>query len=259
MSLRRFGEDRSCTSWYARALAHQQAAISRASPHFQRLDSSHHKAILAFSTFTSLYAVVEPIHRPTCFNSDRSDVDPIEDFLHAIQFSRHTTAFVQQYLSSVVPSDPFMASKYSQNRLEVACNLDAHFPQLPLLRDFIRGICEGEHRATCLDTVERLFTCMKILLENPGNNHHVMAIFTLVKDMNSIFLDMCTARHPGALIILAHFAAVMSLNQGLWLLQHWPAVLLRCIREQLKDCGGILQWPTGIISQNNNASRFAVN
>jgi hypothetical protein len=34
---------------------------------------------------------------------------------------------------------------------------------------------------------------------------------------------------------------------------------LRCIREQLKDCGGILRWPTGIISQNNNASHFAVN
>lgn len=258
-SLRRFGEDRSRTSWYTRALAHQQAAISRIQPHFQSTDTSHRKAILAFSTLTSLYAVAEPTYRPTSFNNNHSDFDPVEEFLRAIRLGRHTTAFVQQHLSSVATADPFTALKYSPNSLEITCNLEEHFSQLPLLRESILRWCEGEQQAACLDAVERLFMCIKVLTDNPGNNHHMMVIFKWAKEVNSIFLDMCSARHPMALIILAHFAALMSLSQGFWLLHHWPSILLTYIREHLKDWGDLLQWPTGIISHNNGASRLAIN
>ncbi|KAL4986740.1 hypothetical protein BDW68DRAFT_162511 [Aspergillus falconensis] len=257
MSLRRFVEDRCYTSWYTRAVAHQQAAISRARPHLQRLDRSQHKAIIAFSTFTSLYAVAEPLHRPTSFSHDHSDFDPIEEFIHGIRLSRGTTAFIQQHLRSVVTSDAFMATKYSSNGLEVACGLEAQFPQLLTLRNAIQGMYGDEQRAVCLDAVERLFTCMKILLGNPGNNRHIMVIFAWAKEVDSILFDMCSARHPVALVILAHFAALMSLNQGFWLLQHWPAVLLRYIRDRLKDWEDLLRWPTEIIFRNNSIPHFA--
>ncbi|KAL4915315.1 hypothetical protein BDW62DRAFT_212799 [Aspergillus aurantiobrunneus] len=171
MSLRRF-------------VAHQQAAISRSRPHFQCLDSPHHKAILAFSTFTSLYAVAEPLHRPTSLYHKRSKFDPIEEFVHAVRLSRASTAFVQ-HLRAVTASDAFMATKYSPNKLEVVMTIN-----------------------------------------------HIMVLFAWIKEVDSIFWDMCSARHPVALIILGHFAALMSLRQGFWLIQHWSSVLSRFIREQ---------------------------
>lgn len=256
MSLRRFDENRSCTRWYARAVAHQQAAISRSRPHFHRLDSSHHKAILAFSTFTSLYAVAEPLHRPTSFYHDCPEFDPVEDFVHAVQLSRGSAAFVQQHLPSVIASDAFMAEKYSSSQLEIACDLEAHFPQLLTLRSAMQGMYENyEHETACLDAIERLFTCMKLLFDdgNSGSNKHIMVIFTWVKEVDSIFWDMCSVRHPVALVILGHFAALMSLNQDFWLLQGWPSVLLRYIQGRVKGYhwGDLLQWPAEIVLRSS--------
>ncbi|RAH49597.1 uncharacterized protein BO95DRAFT_405844 [Aspergillus brunneoviolaceus CBS 621.78] len=252
VSLRRFGEGRARPCWYSRALAHQQAAISRARPHFQHLDgdSTSHKAMLAFSTFTSLYAVVEPLHRPTGL-SQACAFNPVDEFLHAVWLGRRTTAFVQQHLRAVAFSDPFMAAKYSSNDRQIGrCDLEAQFPQLRILRDAIRGgFDEGEQRAICLDAVERIFACMRILVDDSRDNGPcIMVIFTWVNEVDRRFLDLCVARQPVALVILAHFAALMSLNNGFWLLQHWPGVLLEYIQELLKDWGGhLLQWPREVI------------
>jgi hypothetical protein len=71
--------------------------------------------------------------------------------------------------------------------------------------------------------------------------------------VNSMFLDMCSAQHPIALIILAHYAALLSLSQGLWFLRRWPSVLLGRIRERLKDWEAFLQWPMEMISRHSES------
>ena len=249
MSLRRFDENRHSTRWYTRALAHQQAATSLSRPHFQRLDSSHHKAILTFSTFTSLYAVAEPLYRPSSFYQNCSKFDPIEEFVHAIQLSRGSIAFVQQQLHSVMASDAFMAAKYSSDLLAVACDLE-RYPQMLTLNNAVQGVCEDrEHLTACLGAVKLMATCMRVLFDS----HSIMVIFAWIKDVDSIFWDMCSARHPVALLILGHFAAVMSLNEGFWLLKYWPPVLLRYIQKQVEDdhWRDLLRWPAEIVFRKN--------
>ncbi|KAJ0421366.1 hypothetical protein BJY00DRAFT_282595 [Aspergillus carlsbadensis] len=268
VSLRRFDEDRTCTRWYIRAIAHQQAAISLSRPYLHRLESPHQKAILAFSTFTSLYAVAEPLHRPASRYLACSEFDPVEEFVHAMRLSRGSSAFVQHHLRSVIASDAFMAAKYSPVQLKAACDLEAPFPQLRTLRNAILGISEDcERRAVYLDAVERLFVCMNILLDsdngndndNAGNSHRLMVIFAWTQEVDRTFWDLCSARHPVALVIMGHFAALMSLKQGIWFLQHWPVVLLRYIQEKVTDgrWGDLLRWPVGIVSRGDRVACFS--
>jgi hypothetical protein len=100
-ALQLYSEDPSQSKWYARAVAHQQAAITRARPHFESPCQTQQQALLGFSAFTSMYAVAEPIHRHPRVRS-LAPFDPIEELLNALRFSRSTMGFVQQKLSTAL-------------------------------------------------------------------------------------------------------------------------------------------------------------
>lgn len=204
--------------------------------------------MLGFSAFTSLYAIAEPLLRPNFLNSQYPNFDPIKELLHAIQLGKCTTAFIQQHLGFLLCSDPFMVSKFSHNRVELIQGLESRFSQLALLRSLVERLCEGEQRRLCLQAVDLLFTYIAILTDNPGNIQHTALIYGWANVVDGLFLDMCLARHALALIILAHYAVLMSLNQDLWFLQGWPPALLGYIWELLKDeWEDMLRWPMEMI------------
>ncbi|PWY74501.1 hypothetical protein BO94DRAFT_227624 [Aspergillus sclerotioniger CBS 115572] len=254
-ALQRFNGDRSCTRWYLRAVAHQQAAISRVKPHLQGLETStsHHKAVLAFSTFTSLYAVTEPLlrlKRVGCGSSP--NFDPVAEFIRVIQIGRSTSIFVQQHLSSLIHMDPFMASKFSSHQLAYAGDLEARFPQLGLVQSFIEQYPdENEHKAVCLHAAKLVFTYMAVFFDSMQGQRQTRVIFAWVNEVQNPFLDLCSRRHPLALAILAHFAALMSLNRGAWFTQSWSQLLLEDIRYTLDGWEDIIQWPMGIVMQSD--------
>ncbi|RYP46286.1 hypothetical protein DL768_007478 [Monosporascus sp. mg162] len=250
-ALQLFGEDRSQTRWYARAVAHQQAAITRVRPHFQRLEESQHLALLSFSVFTSLYTVAEPLLRPAPFGCHQPDFDPVKELLQAIRLGRCSSVFVQQHLGPVVSSDPLLVAKYHPRRLEAIQGLESRFPQLGWLRGFIERHCGGQERAVCLHAAESLFVGIALLVDNPDDPRQIRAIWGWASNVDSAFLDMCSAQNTVALVILAHFAVLMSLNRGIWYLQSWPAVLLRHIRGLLNDgLENSIRWPEEVIFEN---------
>ncbi|RYP66002.1 hypothetical protein DL769_006159 [Monosporascus sp. CRB-8-3] len=257
-ALQLFSEDLSQIRWYARAVAHQQAAVTRARPHLQRLEESQHLALLSFSVFTSLYTVAEPLLRPAPFGCHQSDFDPVKELLQAIRLGRCSSVFVQQHLRSSVTSEPLLVAKYGPGPLEAIQGLEARFPQLAWLRGFIERQCEGRERAACLQAAESLFTGISLLVDNPDDPRQVAAIWRWASNVDSAFLDMCSAQNTVALVIFAHFAALMSLNRGIWYLQSWPAVLLGQIRSLLKDgLEDTIRWPEEVIFRNKLALPLA--
>ncbi|KAM5356942.1 hypothetical protein ACJ41O_003588 [Fusarium nematophilum] len=246
-ALHLFDQDRSQTRWYVRAVAHRQAAITRARPHFQRLEESQHLALLSFSFYTSMYSLAEPLLRPT----HQPNFDPVKELLQAIRLGRCSTVFVQQHLESVVYSDPFLVAKYHPRRLEAIQGLESTFPQLAWLRGFIERQCGGQERAMCLHAAESLFVGIAGLVNNPDDPAQIRAIWGWASYVDSGFLDMCSAHNTVALVIFAHFAVLMSLGRGNWYLQRWPAVLLEHIRGLLKDeLEDTMWWPDEVVFGN---------
>ncbi|KAM5343611.1 hypothetical protein ACJ41O_012148 [Fusarium nematophilum] len=248
-ALQLFSGDPSQPKWYARAVAHQQAAMTRARPHLQSLDETQRRALLGFSAFTSLYTVSEPLLRPLRVRSlQDTGFDPVKELLYSFQFGRSTTAFVRQNLSSLVHSDAWVLAKFSCAERGDLHGLEARFPQLRELRACIGRHCQGVQQSACLHAVETLFHGIRELLDRPGNSGQVKIISGWGVGVHGGFLDMCTERHPVALVILAHFAVLMSLAKGLWHLRDWPSVLLEHIRGRLgKEWEDIFEWPRGMI------------
>jgi hypothetical protein len=249
-ALQLFDQDRSRSRWYMRATAHQHAALTRAGPHLQQPEGGQQKALLGFAAFTTMYAVAEPTLRPARQDANDEPVvfDPVEELVRAIKLGRSATAFVQEKLASPPWSDSMVVKKFSPVRHEPVANPELRFPQLSSLQDLVEGHCESQHKQPCLHAIEALFTSIAFLMDNPGDTRQMGLIWGWGNDVDTVFLDMCSARHPVALVILAHYGVLMSLNAGLWHLRSWPATLLGHI-ETLLDEGwrGRLEWPAQMI------------
>lgn len=248
-ALQLFDQDRSRSRWYIRATAHQHAALTRAGPHLQHLEECQQKSLLGFAAFTTLYAVAEPTLRPVRRDGEPAGFDPVAELIHAIKLGRSTTAFVQKNLVSQPWEDSMVVSKFSPIRREPVNDAERRFPQLALLRDLVERNCEAQQKQACLHAIETLFTSLAFLMDNPGDSGQMKLIWGWGNEVDSIFLDMCSARHAVALVILAHYGVLMSLNAGLWHLRRWPAALLKHIESLLGDeWHEGLSWPAQVIS-----------
>ncbi|KZL83590.1 hypothetical protein CI238_06001 [Colletotrichum incanum] len=247
-ALQLFSEDRSGVKWYARAVAHQQAAISRARPHFQLLDEAHSRALLGFSAFTSMYAAAEPVLRPARMFSPQTQFNPVEELIHGLRFGRCTRAFVQQKFGPQITSDAWLLVNFGSSHLEFAQDLEVSFPQLALLQDCIEDRCNGRQRAVCLHAVKLLFHNIATFLRNPENPGHIMQVWGWGLEVQEVFLDMCSEQHAVALIILAHFPVLMSFKTGHWCTRNWPGILFEHIVRVLGDeWEDVLKWPRDVM------------
>ncbi|KAH8776245.1 hypothetical protein F5883DRAFT_544213 [Diaporthe sp. PMI_573] len=246
-ALQLYSEDQSQSKWYVRAVAHQQAAITRARPHFESLDQTQHRALLGFSAFTSMYAVAEPVFRPARVRS-LARFDPIEELLKALHFSRSTLVFVQQNFPPLVVSESWLLTKFGANHQDTRQDLEIRYPQLASLRECIERRCAGEQKAACLHAVKVLFRRIATLSDNLGDPEPGKVIWAWGLEVYQTFLDLCSARHPVALVILAHFTVLMSFYKEHWCLRDWPGGLLGYIMGVLRDeWEDALKWPSDLI------------
>ncbi|KAH2079561.1 hypothetical protein KXW32_007250 [Aspergillus fumigatus] len=247
-ALQLFDEDRSQTRWYARAVVHWPAAITRARPHVQQLDESHCRALLSFCFYTSMYALAEPLRRPALPSRSQPSFDPVKELVQAIRLGRSSTSLVQQHLASVTISDPFLVGRFYPCKLAPIQGLESAFPQLVSLRALIQRQCMDQERVVCLHAAESLFVSIAHIVGDPGNPAQIRAIWGWASHVDSAFLDMCSAHHTAAIVIFARFAVLMHLGGDNWYLQRWPAVLLRQIRGLLKDdMEDPIRWPEEVV------------
>ena len=233
-----------------RATAHQHAALTRAGPHLQHPEECHRKALLGFAAFTTLYAVAEPTLRPIRRDGEEPAVfDPVEELIRAMKLGRSATAFVRNKLASQPWSDSMVVSKFSPISHETVENLELQFPQLSQLQDLVERHCETQQKQACLHAIETLFTSIAFLTDNAGDPQQMRLIWGWGNEVDAVFLDMCSARHPVALVILAHYGVLMNLKVGLWHLRSWPAALLKHIDTILdEEWREELRWPAQMIT-----------
>ncbi|KAJ4082451.1 hypothetical protein NW756_010140 [Fusarium oxysporum] len=250
-ALQLYSEDRSQSKWYVRAVAHQQAAITRARPHFESLTQAHEQALLGFAAFTSMYAVAEPIHRPSGIRSE-SPFDPVEELLIALRFSRSTIMFVQQSFPPVIVSGSWLLTKFAINHQDAGNDLETRYPQLAFLQRCIISQVQGVQKKACLHAVKALFRRIATLSDTVGDPEPAKIVWGWGLEISQIFMNLCSARHPVALVILGHFAVLMSYNQEHWCLSPWPSGLLSYIHGILGDeWEHAMKWPGNLVFGGN--------
>jgi hypothetical protein len=91
---------------------------------------------------------------------------------------------------------------------------------------------------------------MAVFLDSIQGETQTQVIFACATGVDTVFWDLCETRHPVALVILAHFAVLMSLSRGVWFTQCWPQLLVKDIREKLDGCGDVMRWPVDMVLLN---------
>jgi hypothetical protein len=232
--------------WYARAVSHQQAALTRAKPHLQKLDASQRHALVCFSALTSVYSVAEPMARPGRLAYDKAEFNAVREIVHSTRLARASTTFVQQHLAQDISSSAYLRYKYGQRLRRLPDGLDEKYPQLAPLRALVDKYCPVDKRAICLDAAVRALAGIA-LNQSEGGGERPGATWDWANGVDDAFLELCVKENPAALVILAHYATLMSTENDEWFLRTWPTVLVKYISRRLGDGWKEMEWPMSLV------------
>ncbi|KAH7353727.1 hypothetical protein B0T11DRAFT_230630 [Plectosphaerella cucumerina] len=232
--------------WYARAVSHQQAALTRSKPHLQKLDASQRHALVSFSALTSVYSAAEPMARPGRIAHDKPEFNAVREMVHSIRLSRASTTFVQQHMAQDIASNDYLRYKYGQPLRTLPDGLDEKCPQLAPLRALIDKYCPVHKRAICLDAAARALAGI-YQNQTEGGGERPGATWDWSNGVDDAFLEMCVEENPAALIILAHYAALISTENDAWFLRTWPSVLVKYISRRLGEGWKEMEWPMSVV------------
>jgi len=106
------------------------------------------------------------------------------------------------------------------------------------------------YNSACHDALSVLLQIMQILMwrqEEHSTFHLINAWPTVLKPE---FWRLLEAKSPIALLVLAYFAALMSLRPKLWWFQYWPKLLLEKVEEHLvgNEWEKALAWPKQVVN-----------
>lgn len=234
-----------------RAASHQNAALTLVRPQIITSTPEHSQAVLKFAAITSIFALAEPAYDLGGLGQAR---DPIDELLNSFHLGRGIKLVIMQRWEAIKGTAAVSLVGTLPDHSALKSTLDDTYSAYPTLRTFISQHCEAEENTSCLAAVERLFYYMAILETYPEENPGPMYVQMWPIDVDLLVLDMLTARHPTALIILAHYAALIRLRSNNWWLCRWPHAILDCVATLLDPTlHHYLEWPRLKVVQLDDA------
>lgn len=240
-ALHLFSKQPSRSELLLRASTHQQAALDLVRPHILDLTEKHSRAVLEFSAITSIISLAQPIYVLKGFERDRNLLD---DLINSFQLSRGIKTIIMRQWDYFQTTDVRNQTRVASSHEELRATLGDKYPAMHALQGVITQHCACEEAGIFSEAVQSLFFSIAILEAYPQANSSPKRVQMWPIDVHKQFIKMLTARHPVALVILAHYAALMRLRSDTWWLCKWPRVILQEVAELLgPDWDVHLQWP----------------
>jgi hypothetical protein len=246
-ALELFHKDPSSARHYRLASSHNLAALRHARPNVTRSDREHAQVIYVFSSLTSLYAFIEPPLR-WLSPEHRQSVNIIGDLIAAFRMGRGILAVMAVNAEHLEAAGQPERQHWPDDREEVLPTLEAEYPQLNHLRMLVNRCCKESVVVALHNALRNLFSTVSLFEKRPKDHSCTRLIMTWFMLMDIAVMDLCDARDPVAMVILAYFAVLVNLRRNIWFYERWPPVLLqeieRCLGGNLSE---YLQWPRRMI------------
>lgn len=253
-ALQLYSEDKSDTKRYHQAMSHQDAAIRQARPHLTHTTTQHAEAVFWFSSFTSIFALAEPVRR-----ASEVTMNPVTEILHAFGLARGVRTITKSLPTDTQLGKATAPEHWKDNREELSQDLHDRFPALVDLETFIQpNTYNDEDRDACLTYARQLILFIAVLQSDMSNRRTTHLIMSWPMGLSEVFLEICRRQAPVAMVILAYYGAAMHLRKAVWFFQGWPEILL-------KQCTGVLNgakiestkllaWPTDVIRSDHETT-----
>ncbi|KEQ87820.1 hypothetical protein M438DRAFT_312729 [Aureobasidium pullulans EXF-150] len=253
-ALHLYSKDRSRPELFDRACYLQGVAIQQVQPIIANLRQEDSLAALLFSSHTSSFGLAEFM-----LNPHHDDTDPIDKIVECFQLSRGIKVVVSPhwpYLSQTWLKRLFSRTE-GGNEDRVRASLASDFPTYSMVRSLAFGQEDAERRKCCLETIEDIFTYIGAASQHSDDYPtcaHLIDQFAV--RLPAAFKDMLVERRPVALIILAYWAVLTSINPRAWHLKGLAEVLVTRIGNILgDDWAEFLSWPREKIMENARAAQ----
>jgi hypothetical protein len=255
-ALHLYSKDISRSEVFDRACYLQGIAIQHVQPVIANLRQEDSMAALLFSSNTSAFGLAEYM-----LNPHHDDTDPIDKIIECFQLSRGIKIVVSPYwpyltktwLKTFFRTDPEDAAHENQIR----ATLSSEYPTYSMVRSLAFGQEDAERRKCCLETIEGVFTSIGALSKHPEDYPTSgYLVNQWIVTLPPVFKDMLVERRPIALIILAYWAVLSSINPRPWHLRGLPEVLIARVETILGDeWAEFLRWPKDRVIENASATQ----
>jgi hypothetical protein len=230
---------------YDQAISHHNAAIRLARPHIAAVCPENSEAVFNFSAFNSLYSFAEPPLRPRVKEIDGHDY--LNDLFGTFRMCRGVSAVMREVISVLKMEGPAdnAGSPSAYDEESVLPTLAATYPQLRDLERLIVEESDPGYQASALDATKRLFVGMRVLDQTPIDHSSVSLITRWPIHISDSFLELCLARHPVALIVVAYFAVLINKRTNMWFNERWPWLIINSVDGVLKGSQWEqwIEWP----------------
>jgi hypothetical protein len=250
-ALHLYAKDTSRSELFDRACYLQGIAIQHVQPIIADLRQEDSLAALLFSSNTSAFGLAEYM-----LNPHHDDTDPIDKIVECFQLSRGIKIVVSPYwpyLTQTWLKTLFEVKADNGSREErVRTSLASEYPTYSMVRSLAFGQEDAERRKCCIETIEDIFTFIGALSQHPEDYPtSAYLIDQWVVKLPPVFKDMLVERRPIALIILAYWAVLTSINPRPWHLKGLAEVLIARIETILGDeWAEFIRWPKDRVIEN---------
>jgi hypothetical protein len=245
-ALHLFSENRSRMELFARASFLHDAALRLVQPHITNFTEDDSIAVMVFSGMAATIELGQFVLNP---NQTVESPSPIDKILDCFQMSKGVRIVMTPHWRHLHGSwiQPFL--RVEDNREEILPILDKEFPSLSIIRCLVLSQDKKEQREACLYAVERVFLYI-CLIKFSLKSHPtcVKLIDAWPVEVDNAYEMMVLQRKPVALVILAHYAVLLSLKENAWWLPGLPRKLLEQIDGILGEpWAQLLSWPKEMI------------
>jgi hypothetical protein len=243
-----FYKDRSRVALLPKAAIYRDRALQTINPTLAAMTADLCIPVFAFAGLSMIYAFAEIA---TLRDREGQSFDPIRHITACLQQNFGINTVVHAYRQDIQTS---WASEL------ININSDADFDLLSSSglvfahADKLHALIDAHERrspwnSACHDALSVLLQTIQILMWRPEDHHAYHLIHVWPSVLKPEFWEVLEAKAPVALLVLAYFAALMSLRPNLWWFQLWPKLLFDKIEESLdgEQWREALAWPKRLI------------
>lgn len=222
----------------AQASMHMDAAVKSFSNHIRHPDPATCCPVFALATLLVVYHMgVAEVQRP---------VNPVVDLCACFHLIKGVELTIGQHWDRLLTSEvaPLLRSVHRRGRETTSTR------ELDDLRILVNGTTNTTPatRTAYLDAISELdivFTNVRGNGNGNGNPQSFVGIaLSWAATLPDCLLDLLRDRDPVALIILTHFAVLLSSAHHLWWTRNWAKWILDSARESLApQYRGWIRWP----------------
>jgi hypothetical protein len=238
------------------ALSLQTAALVQIKPILANPGQDRAIPALFFAAFTGIYAFAELYFSLQARSQDSPSNNDIERIVDCFKLAWGVRPVIAPHWEQIKNSwiKPVFHASDKAVQTVGTVNMGVLIPSYSQVYDLCNSVQDPDQAQLLIHAADRLFLHLAYFLlskdhcglPSPGNPSLGWPI-----EVQEGFLQLLISREPAALVLLAHYGALLHLSPHHWWTTGWPRFVLDAVRRELDESHQpLLAWPVEFLGRH---------